>query len=191
MRPNGWIRLVVLLTATTVANLRVAGDNGRGNGMNGPDYALGQIDDWNAPDHGIARLQLADGSIWTIATTDPHFTTVRADIEVARQRKTPIFISGDRRTGRIDQVTLPRRLRPMRIESDARDGKLGVLFHGPPSVYHLRADRPWFIEARDLLERTIEQESRTAFPPELLVTIDGTTREIMDVRKPTSAQRIL
>jgi hypothetical protein len=152
--------------------------------MRGPDYDFGQIADWRAPDGATAYLTLADGSRWAIAAADPHFASARSTIELARHLKAPIFVSGDRRTGRLDQVALPEPLRPMHVARNAIGDNVQVTFHGPPSAYFLRTDRPWFAEARALLEQTIAQETPASFPPEVLVTIDVVTMEIMDVRKP-------
>jgi hypothetical protein len=152
--------------------------------MRGPDYELARITNWEPDGTGMARLSLADGTSWIIPVGDKMYPSARRTIELAERLGQPIFVSGDRRTGRFDQVSLPERLRPARVASDPVDGKVQVVFHGPPSIYFLRSDRPWFDQARKLLVSTIRQETPATLPPELLVTIDIATMEVMDVRLP-------
>lgn len=151
--------------------------------MHGPDYDLAGISDWRVAD-GRGYLALSDGSRWMIATSEPAFAGVRAMIETAQQMNGPIFVSGDRSTGRFDDVALPQLLRPMEVADKPIDGRLRVIFYGPPSAYYLNVGRPWFATARNLLQRRIALQTPSRFPPELLITVDVTTMEIMDVREP-------
>jgi hypothetical protein len=152
--------------------------------MRGPDFVLAKITGWQLPNGGPARLMLADGSVWSMAADDPVFAGARGLIELALSRQAPIFVSGDRQTGRLEDVALPRLRRPGSVARDAVDGKLQVSFVAAPSFYYLRTDRPWFAQARDLLLRTMALQTATTFPPELLVTIDVPMLEVMDVRQP-------
>ena len=153
--------------------------------MHGPDFVLAPITEWLAPPGGAAsRLVLADGSVWMMAPNDPGFAGVRAIVELQRSRNAPIFVSGDRRAGRLERVAMPRLMRPQSVARAAIGDQLQVTFVAAPSLYYLRTDRPWFATARDLLLRAIALETSTSFPPELLVTVDIPTLEVMDVRQP-------
>jgi hypothetical protein len=152
--------------------------------MHGPDFVLAPITEWLVPPGGApARLVLGDGSVWMMAPNDPAFAGVRAMVELQRSRNAPIFASGDRRTGRLERVAMPRLMRPQSVAQTAVGDQLQVTFAAAPSFYYLRTDRPWFGAARDLLLRAIALQTPTTFPPELLVTIDIPTLEVMDVRQ--------
>jgi hypothetical protein len=181
---RSWLVPLLVFTAVSDVSSAEVSHNGRRNGMRGPDYEIGEVTDLHLLGEATAEVVLADGSRWTIATADPHFPGIRSTVELARRLKAPLFVSGDRRTGHLDQVALPELLRPEHVARDAVQGKIQVTFHGPPSAYYLKTDRPWFGKARNLLERTIAKQTPTTFPPELLVTIDVSTMEIMDVRGP-------
>jgi hypothetical protein len=176
--------LLILAVAAGPASSAKGGGGSRGDGMQGPDFILGQIVDWRVPPNGPARLTLADGSNWSIAITDPLFASAHQMIDLAFARKGPIFLSGDHRSGRVEDVALPRRLRPESVARVLVQGHLPVTFVALPSLYYLATDRPWFAQARDLLLRTIALKTPAEFPPELLVTIDIVTMEVMDVRQP-------
>ena len=152
--------------------------------MRGPDFDLGRVAGWQVDRDGTARLALADATHWSIASSAPLFDSVRTTVELAQRLDAPLFVSGDRRTGQLDRVALPEKLIPAHVANEPVDGKLLVVFHGPPTPAYLRTDRPWFAIARKQLLAGVAQETPHSFPAPLLVTIDVVTREIMDVRAP-------
>ena len=152
--------------------------------MQGPDFELGLVSEWQIGSDGLAHLSIVGASRWTIATTSSLFSSIQTAIELGQQRGSPIFVSGERRSGRIERVLSPRKLIPAHIANEPIDGKIAVVFHGPPTPAHLRMDRPWFMSARAKLMHSVGQETAQTFPPPLLITIDVTTNEIMDVREP-------
>jgi hypothetical protein len=150
--------------------------------MQGPDFRFDRVADWQIGTDGTARLSLADGSHWSIASSARLFAGVRSMVELAKQLNEPVFVSGDQRTGQIERVALPAKLVPSDIATRPEDGRLAVGFHGPPTPAYLHTDRPWFAAARSLLSASIAQETPQHFGPPLLVTIDAVSGEIMDVR---------
>jgi hypothetical protein len=162
----------------------VCGQTAQERGMQGPDFDFGRVADWQVGDDGNARLTLDNASRWSIATSAPYFESVRMAVALAERMKMPVFVSGERRTGRLERVALPEKLMPADVAKEPVDGKLDVVFHGPPTPAFLRSDRPWFTRARERLLTTLAREKPTELPPPLLVTIDVVTREIMDVRAP-------
>jgi hypothetical protein len=152
--------------------------------MQGPDFNLSRVSDWDPDTAGMAHLTLADGTRWAMPVSDVQFGAARQTIDLARRLDRPIFISCDRRTNRFDGVALPAPLIPAEVAPEPIDGKLRVRFHGPPSFYYLHIDRPWFNQARRLLLDTLRKQTATAFAPPLLVTTDVVNMEVMDVRLP-------
>jgi hypothetical protein len=108
--------------------------------MRGPDFDLGRVAGWQVDRDGTGRLALADATHWSIASSAPLFDSVRTTVELAQR----LDASGDRRTGHLDRVALPERLIPAHVANEPVDGKLLVVFHGPPTPAYLRTDRPWF-----------------------------------------------
>jgi len=182
---NQWVRwatLLVLAVATIVTNAYSKAP--RESGMRGPDFDFGQVMRWQLPSDDTARLTLGNASEWKIKSSDPLFGNMRAKVELAQRHGVPLFVSGDRHTGYLNGVALPEKLIPAFVADEPVDGKLVVAFHGPPTSAYLRTDRPWFSAARERLLASLAQESPRSFAPELLVTIDVVTQEIMDVREP-------
>lgn len=149
--------------------------------MKGPDFVLGKVSSWTEPPGAEPQLVLEDGSRWRLGTGAKNLDSVRALIAHALKTGGQILVSGDRACGRMDRVAVPRRLAVQEIEVSARNGRYAVLFFGPPSIYYLRIGRPWFGEAMALLQKSA---GSGAFldSPDLLVSIDTVTSEIMDVR---------
>jgi hypothetical protein len=177
------LTLFALVTIPLLATPRAFGET-RGGAMQGPDFDLARISDWDPDTAGMAHLSLMDGTRWTMPISDVQYAAARQAIELARRLDRPVFVSGNKRTGRFDRVALPAPLVPAEVAPEPVDGKLRVRFHGPPSFYYLHTDRPWFNQARRLLLDTLRKETATTFAPQLLVTVDIVNLEIMDVRVP-------
>ena len=140
--------------------------------MQGPDFVF-------APVAAVERgaLVLADGSRWTLpAGSDDAAEAFRG----AQQRGVPVFVSGDRAAGRMERFAFPTRSAAETVNAHPEDGRLGVALAGPPSVYHLRTDRPWYAQAAALLRRSAATANLAQ--PDLWVTRDIQTNEIVDVR---------
>jgi hypothetical protein len=73
------------------------------------------------------------------------------------------------------------RLAAEHVASKEENGRYTVVFQGPPSVYYLRTDRPWFAQALALLQRSASGGGSFS-SPDLLVAIDPGEMEIMAVR---------
>lgn len=142
--------------------------------MNGPDFEFGRVSNLRV-DGDVTRFSL-DNHAW-------HFLSRRDDlggaVGLAARRDGLLFVSGDRKSGAVGGVAIPRRLTVLTITpapKGARD--FWVIFRGPPTAYHLVPDRAWFAAARQELSESARQRS------EVLVSIDVATSEVMDVRRP-------
>ncbi len=149
--------------------------------MKGPDFALGKIASWTEPPGAEPQLVLGDGSRWRLKGGAKNLESVRTFIAHALKTDSELFVSGDKASGLMDRVAAPRRLAVQEVEANPKNGRYAVLFFGPPSLYFLRIDRPWCNQALALLRKSA---GSGAFldSPDLLVSIDTVTSEIMDVR---------
>ena len=105
---------------------------------------------------------------------------------------TELFLSGDKSRGTVDIIVNARRLAAEEISSKEANGRYSVGFQGPPSVYYLRTDRPWSVEALSLLRKSVSSGASFS-SPDLLVAIDPRNSEIMavkplDSRKPAATR---
>jgi hypothetical protein len=155
----------------------------RRTGMRGPDFDFGHVVEWQ-PGGARATLKLDDASSWSIEQSAPMYASIDTTVGLARRLGSPLFVAGDRKAGRLERVALPEKLRPAHVAKETVDGKVAVVFHGPPTPAFLAVDRPWFAAARDRLLASLARETSAGMAPPCLVTIDVVSREIMDVRAP-------
>jgi hypothetical protein len=152
--------------------------------LQGPDFVVGTVLDWKLNPDGSAKLSLSDGSDWSISLNNPNMQYSRDIVGLAKSTKKPVFVSGNRKSGQVEKITLMKLLRPMAVTHEAADDKLTIAFFMSPSAYYLWDDRPWFAPAKRLLEVAIGQAKSGELSPELLVAVDVATLELLDVRKP-------
>ena len=149
--------------------------------MQGPDYVFGTIASWSHPANQDATLTLQDSSQWRVGAKAYNHEAIVGLVEVAVKKGGAIFISGDRQQGIVDRVAVPRKLAALEVGQEARDGRLTVTFAGPPSIYFLRVNRPWYARALALLQQGIMARQASG-GPYFLVSIDTPTGEVVDVR---------
>lgn len=149
--------------------------------MKGPDFVPGKVASWSGNPTEDGKLVLRDGSHWRLPRASRNYGPSRDFIEHALATDGEIFLSGDRASGLVDRVVTPRKLAVQEVSANMKEGRRAVLFYGPPSVYYLHQNRPWFGQALTLLQKSA---AGTAFldTPDLLVSMDTVTGEIMDVR---------
>ena len=150
--------------------------------LEGPDMAIAIIMSWSPPaaDHD-GSLSLSDGSHWRLSRSHAAVKPTTTLIDLAAQQRRLLFVSGNRASGEIEAVALPRRLSAVSVGHEVRDDRVAVSFAGPPSVYYLYARRPWFNNALALLRNSAGSQHALDHP-DLLVTIDMPSNEIIDVR---------
>jgi len=148
--------------------------------MHGPDFALGALRSWTEHAGAAGELVLEDGSTWRLLPQRADYDVQKAFVLRARERGGWLFVSGDRSRGVIDRLATARALAAQRVESGA-DGRVTVLFAGPPSIYRLRMDRPEAARSLALLQQSA---ARALLPnqPDLLVGIDTVASEVILVQ---------
>ncbi len=147
--------------------------------MSGPDFVVVAIKSYDQlPGHdGIIHLR--DRSTWRVLVSRNDYDANSGFIGLAL-RSGRLFISGNCRTRIVDRVALPRKLSVANLDPLA-NGRHRVSFVLPPYFYYLVSSRPWAANALKLLQRSATSPS--AFhQPDLLVSSDIVTSEIMDVR---------
>ena len=149
--------------------------------MRGPDYVLEKVASWVERANADSELILRDGSSWKLKPGTKVYEAQRDVIAGAIRRNADLFVSGNKSIGRVDQLTGSRALAVQEVSSKEANGRYRVVFYGPPSIYHLRTDRPWTGGALSLLQRSA---TSGAFldSPDLLVAIDPVTSEIVAVK---------
>ena len=149
--------------------------------LRGPDFMLEKVTSWVERPGADAELILRDGSSWKLKPGTKLYGAQRDSIVRAMQRDNELFLSGDKSRGVVELVLGTRHLAVQEIGDKDANGHYSVVFYGPPSIYHLRIDRPWAQEALSLLRRSA---SSGAFfdSPDLLVAIDPGTSEVVAVR---------
>lgn len=149
--------------------------------MKGPDFVAGKVAGWTSNPAEDGQLVLRDGSRWRLPRASRNYAPAQDFIEYALATDGEIFLSGELASGLIDRVVTPRKLAVQEVSATVREGRCAVQFYGPPSVYYLHQNRPWFGQALTLLQKSA---TGTAFlgTPDLLVSIDTVSAEIMDVR---------
>ncbi len=147
--------------------------------MRGPNYILGVIKSYEDSNDQDGVLLLQDGTSWRVLRSDGDHDANSRLILLARCAGL-IFISGDSATTIIDRVAIPRALSALSVGAPI-EGRYSVSFAGPPSIYYLFKPRPWASMALDLLSQSVRMQPPLD-QPDLLVSIDVVTSEIMDVR---------
>lgn len=147
----------------------------------GPDFAFGAIKDLQCDFGSDGSITLSDNSVWRVDVTKRNYDAVCNTAKMLFERRKPILISGDRASGVVGFVSIPRALAVNRISDSAEAGGLDVTFHGPPSIYHLDRRRPWYDGAAMLLKKSAASGSFLD-SPDLMVSVDTLTNEILDVR---------
>ena len=155
--------------------------------LRGPDFVLAKVASWIERPGADGELVLRDGSKWNLKPGTKVYEAQRYMVTSAQQRDAEVFLSGDRNRGLVEFLVGTQPLAVQEISSKETDGRYSVVFYGPPSIYHLRTDRPWAGQALSLLRQSA---TSGAFfdSPDLLVAIDPSTSEIMAVR-PLGSQR--
>ena len=160
--------------------------------MRGPDFVLEKIVSWVERPGATSELVLSDGSSWKLKPGTKVYDSQRNVIAGAVRRDAALFVSGDKKLGQVDRLTDSSALAVQEISDKEANGRYSVAFWGPPSIYHLRMDRPWSAQAMSLLRQSLG--SGGSFDtPNLLVAIDPVTSEIvavrpLDSRKPAPAR---
>jgi hypothetical protein len=155
--------------------------------LRGPDFVLDKVASWVEHPGTGGELVLHDGSTWKVKPGTKMYPIVRDTITAAIRAKRELFVSGDRTGGRVEIVLDSQRLSAQEIGSKEPDGRYAVLFQGPPSVYYLRSDRPWFGEAMSLLQRSATSGASFG-SPDLLIAIDPRDSEIVAVKPINSSK---
>jgi hypothetical protein len=149
--------------------------------LRGPDFVLEKVASWVERPGADAELILRDGSSWKLKPGTKAYGILRDVIAAAVQGKTELFVSGDKNRGLVEIVLDTQRLAAQEIGSKEANGRYAVLFQGPPSVYYLRTDRPWFGQALSLLQKSASGGGSFS-SPDLLVAIDPRESEIVAVK---------
>ncbi len=149
--------------------------------LRGPDFVLEKVVSWKERPGADSELVLGDGSAWKLKPGTKTYQTQRDRVSSAMRRDTDLFVSGDKNRGTVEIIINAQRLAAEEISSTQTNGRYAVGFQGPPSVYHLRMDRPWSSQALLLLQQSASSGASFS-SPDLLVAIDPITLEIMAVR---------
>jgi hypothetical protein len=153
--------------------------------LRGPDFVLEKVSSWVERPGADAVLTLRDGSAWKLNGGEKLYDNYRDVISRAQARDRELFLSGDKSRGLVEIIIDARNLAVQEIGRKEQDGRYAVLFQGPPSVYYLHTDRPWFAQALSLLQRSASGGGSFS-SPDLLVAIDPRGSEIVAVRSLTS-----
>jgi hypothetical protein len=149
--------------------------------LNGPDFVLEKVASWIEQPNKDAELRLRDGSFWKLKQGTKDYEDQRDVITRAMRRDRELFLSGDKSQGTVEIVIDARHLAVEEMSAKPTDGRYSVLFQGPPSVYYLRTDRPWFGETFSLLQKSASGGA-TFSSPDLIVAIDPAHSEIVAVK---------
>ena len=149
--------------------------------LHGPDFVLEKVVSWVESANAEAELKLADGSLWKLKPGTRSYEDQRDVIGRAVRRNRELFLSGDRNRANVEIIIDARQLAVQEISSKETNGRYSVLFQGPPSVYYLRTDRPWFSQAFSLLRRSVSSGASFG-APDLVVAIDPAHSEIVAVK---------
>jgi len=149
--------------------------------LRGPDFVLEKVASWKERPGGDSELLLNDGSSWKLSPGTGIYETQRDVVRLAMSRDTEVFVSGDKRRGTIDIIVNARYLAAEEISSKETNGRYSVGFQGPPSVYYLRTDRPWAVQALSLLRNSVSGGASFS-SPDLVVAIDPRNSEIVAIK---------
>ena len=160
--------------------------------LRGPDFVMERVASWAERPGADAELVLRDGSSWKIKPGTKIYSVLRGAIAAAVKTNSELLVSGDKRQGIVEIVLDTQRLATQEVSSGATNGRHSVRFQGPPSVYYLRTDRPWFHQALSLLRQSASSGASFS-SPDLIVALDPRNSEIVSVTplnpgKPTPAR---
>ena len=184
--------VAIFLSGIPLMSASQASDGGSAAPLRGPDFVVEKVATWVEKPGSDAELVLRDGSSWRLKPGTKIYSILRDSIVEAVQTKTELLVSGDSKRGVVEIILDTQRLAAQEVSSKETNNRYSVLFQGPPSVYHLRTDRPWSAEALSLLRKSAS--SGASFnSPDLLVAIDPRNSEIvavrpLDSRKPAPAR---
>ena len=150
--------------------------------MLGPDFVMEKVVRWAEHPGADSELALADGSRWRVDPKRGDYAALASFIDYAWTSGNVLLVSGDRSRGELERVGQARALAVQSVgdEPDA-DGRVVVLFHGPPAVYRVRLSRPGAAHDLALLRHSV---ASGAFfdSPDLLVGTDIRASEVVAVR---------
>lgn len=155
--------------------------------MTGPDFVMEHITSWTETAGAASQLVLADGSRWHISPGRRDYAVQVTFVELARRSGEELLVSGSLASGEIDRLDVANKLAVQRVGEREVDGRTTVVFHGPPSIFHVRMSRPG--AARDLALLRHSAASKAFMDnPDLLVGIDMVAKEVVAVRSlPTAS----
>jgi hypothetical protein len=166
---------IILMTSSKSASGQTADP------LRGPDFVLQKVASWTERSAADSELVLQDGSAWRLKPGTKIYEAQRDMITRTKQRDAELFVSGDKTRGFVEFLVSTQALAVQEIGGIEPSGRYSVVFYGPPSIYHVRADRPWASQALSLLRQS--SKSGAFFDtPDLVVAIDPTTSEIMAVK---------
>lgn len=181
MRHARLLRILIALLGAIVMTTSNAGAERPAEPMRGPDFAMEKVASWTERPGGESLLVLGDGSRWRLDPRRADYAQQVTFITRALQKDEAVFLSGHRAGGVIERTAAARKLAVQKVATPATQGRYAVLFHGPPSIYYLRTDRPGAADALALLQRSAAGDAFLD-RPDLLVGIDTVASEIILVR---------
>lgn len=127
---------------------------------------------------GNAALTLADGSRFLLPKADPRSGVWNALIVEVQKYGGPVAVEYHPGTKALVDLYWPSR-KKIHSVGPRRGEQEQVMFVMSPSTYYMDTARPNYAEMRALLAVAAAGHS------ELLVTVNGATREVIDARLPT------
>lgn len=149
--------------------------------LHGPDFVMEKVASWVERPGADGELTLRDGSVWNVKRGAELYETYRDIIGRAQRRDRELFLSGDKRRALVEIIMDARHLAVQEVSSKEENGRYAVVFQGPPSVYYLYTDRPWFAQALPLLQKSANSGGSFS-SPDLLVATDPRGSEVVAVR---------
>ena len=92
-----------------------------------------------------------------------------------------VLVSGNKASGDLDRVGATEALAVQRVGDHDVDGKIVVLFQGPPSVYSVRLSRQGAAHDLELLRHSAASGANFG-SPDLLVGLDIRAKEVVAVQ---------
>src|SRR5262245_18959035 len=172
---------MVLFFGAVLMNPSHAGSGRPAEALRGPDFVMEKVASWRERPGADSELALRDGSVWSVKRSAERYGNYRDVVARAQRYDEELFLSGDKSRGLVEIIMDTRNLAALELASKAEDGRYAVLFQGPPSVYYLYVDRPWFAQALSLLQKSANGGGSFS-SPDLLVATDPRGSEIVAVR---------
>lgn len=149
--------------------------------MQGPDFVMEKVKGWVEHPGADSELTLADGSHWRVDTHRADYAATASYIDYARTSGATLLVSGDKASGELEDVGQANALAAQRVADHDVEGRVVVLFHGPPQVYRVRLSRPGAAHDLALLRHSV---ASGAFfdTPDLLVGLDIRAKEVVAVQ---------